>query len=121
MAAQPIRTPPSAEYGQAKALADAQRAVPLAQTPPVPAAPAPSAPAAVGPYPGEVTPLDAPTQRPNEPLTHGLPVGPGAGTEVLGAMAPVDTLGTLLRQAAAGEGSSPEVKALAQWVGGQPR
>lgn len=27
--------------------------------------------------------LDAPTQRPNEPVTHGLPIGAGAGTDAL--------------------------------------
>lgn len=27
--------------------------------------------------------LTAPTDRPNEPITHGLPVGPGAGPEIL--------------------------------------
>jgi hypothetical protein len=33
-----------------------------------------------------VVPLDAPTQRPDEPLTAGLPVGAGPGPEVLGAL-----------------------------------
>jgi hypothetical protein len=28
--------------------------------------------------------MDAPTNRPNEPVTHGLPTGPGAGPEALG-------------------------------------
>jgi hypothetical protein len=28
-------------------------------------------------------PLTRPTERPNEPVTHGLPVGPGAGPEAL--------------------------------------
>lgn len=34
--------------------------------------------------PGQVVPLDAPTQRPGEPLTAGLPHGPGPGPEALG-------------------------------------
>ena len=33
---------------------------------------------------GEVTPLFAPTQRPDEPVTTGIAMGPGAGPEVLG-------------------------------------
>lgn len=33
--------------------------------------------------PAAPTPLDAPTMRPDEPVTHGLPSGPGAGPEVL--------------------------------------
>lgn len=33
--------------------------------------------------PGDSMLLDRPTERPNEPVTHGLPVGPGAGPEAL--------------------------------------
>lgn len=32
----------------------------------------------------QVTPLDAPSSRPGEPVTTGLPVGPGAGPEAVG-------------------------------------
>jgi hypothetical protein len=46
--------------------------VKLSQAPRVPAG---GAPAGVGLY--------DPTQRPDEPITHGIPVGPGAGPEVL--------------------------------------
>ena len=35
------------------------------------------------PLVGAAGPLDRPTERPNEPVTHGLPVGPGAGPEAL--------------------------------------
>lgn len=38
---------------------------------------------ASGPLPGSLTPLDAPTARPGEPLTAGIPLGPGPGPEVL--------------------------------------
>ena len=31
----------------------------------------------------QVTPLFAPTQRPNEPITNGVDIGPGAGSEAL--------------------------------------
>ncbi len=52
------------------------------------AAPTPTlAPAAggqpSGPLPGEVTPLHAPTDRPDEPLTAGLATGAGPGAEAL--------------------------------------
>lgn len=30
-----------------------------------------------------IVPLDAPTQRPDEPITHGIDAGPGAGSEAL--------------------------------------
>lgn len=33
--------------------------------------------------PGELGPLHAPTNRPGEPITHGLPTGPGAGPGIL--------------------------------------
>lgn len=33
--------------------------------------------------PGDSMQLDRPTERPNEPVTHGLPGGPGAGPEAL--------------------------------------
>ena len=32
----------------------------------------------------QAVPLDAPTQRPDEPVTAGAPVGPGPGPEILG-------------------------------------
>lgn len=93
---QAVKVAPSKQYGQAAAQAAAQRAVPLAgATSPGPmptgGAPAAGAPAPrpmPGVMPGAVTPLDAPTQRPSEPLTAGMPMGPGAGPEALGALAP---------------------------------
>lgn len=38
------------------------------------------------PLPAPVVPLSAPTQRPNEPVTAGLPIGPGPGPEALAPM-----------------------------------
>ena len=66
---QPVTAPTGQAYGERKAQVDAQRAIPLPQAPPV-------------------VPLGAPTQRPQEPLTAGLPVGPGPGPEALAPMAP---------------------------------
>jgi hypothetical protein len=82
------------QYGKAGAQLASQRQVPVARpaTDVVPTvAPAPTAPRPLsgtipGLAPGTVTPLDAPTERPNEPITAGLPIGPGAGPEVLGAL-----------------------------------
>ena len=34
-------------------------------------------------FPAPAIPLSAPTQRPNEPITHGVDVGPGAGSEAM--------------------------------------
>lgn len=41
-----------------------------------------------GPLPGQLSPLNAPTDRPGEPVTAGLPMGPGAGPD---ALTPVPT------------------------------
>jgi hypothetical protein len=64
-------------YGQATAQRRAQRAVPPG--------PPPTETDTAGPVAGGLTPLDAPTQRPAEPVTTGLPFGAGAGPEALGA------------------------------------
>lgn len=55
-------------YGTQTAQVQAQQQVPIQKAPPIPA----------------FVPLDAPTTRPFEPATHGLPSGPGAGPEALG-------------------------------------
>lgn len=66
-------------YGKAKAQADAQAIAPVGPPPtsniPTPAA----APVPEGPPPGGLGDLFDPTARPNEPLTAGMPFGPGAG------------------------------------------
>ena len=37
-------------------------------------------------FPAPTIPLSAPTQRPNEPITHGIDLGPGAGSEAMPAL-----------------------------------
>jgi hypothetical protein len=68
---------PSAYYGEGVETAAIKSGAPLATTPSATASSAPS----VAPAP--VTPLFAPTQRPDEPITTGINRGPGAGTEAL--------------------------------------
>jgi hypothetical protein len=71
--------------------------------------------------PGSNGPLTRPTERPNEPVTHGLPVGPGAGPEALqgvGAAArqgsiEQGTLSHLLTSLAAQPNASSAIKDLA--------
>lgn len=53
-----------------------------------------AAPAPTGPPPVD---LHAPSQRPDEPFTAGLPVGPGPGTEALGGAMTADTTAEQLR------------------------
>jgi hypothetical protein len=96
---QPVTTVPGQVYGQATAQQNAQKALPLPtqSTPPggqarptSPSSPTglpPGGPPPVGP--GDLGPLHAPTGRPDEPLTAGLPTGPGPGPA---ALAPPDPL-----------------------------
>lgn len=75
-------------YGEAKQQLDAQRAIPLSRTPaPQGVRPGPPETAAVAGMVGggsvSVPPLNAPSARPNEPITAGLRTGPGPGPEAL--------------------------------------
>lgn len=85
--AQVMSAAPDQEYGAMKTQLDAQRAAPMAGTAPLPppaspdggggGAQAPAMPA----YQGGA--LDAPSERPNEPVTAGVDIGPGAGASAL--------------------------------------
>lgn len=85
-----MQPPPGQPYGDAQQFLNEQRSAPLAagpqavQAPQAPVAPAgmPSAPGGQS-LAGAVTPLDAPSQRPGEPVTHGAATGAGAGPSVL--------------------------------------
>lgn len=92
-------------YGQAGAQIAAQQAVPLPAQPPLPAPTAHQA--AEGFQMPAFGPFDRPTERPDEPLTHGAPIGPGAGTEILPGLggAPAGMAG-LLRTIAGAIGST---------------
>ena len=97
-------------YGEAGKQLAAQKIVPMGTTPvPAPAAP----PAPMGPGPGELTALNAPSERPNEPLTHGLSIGAGAGPEIFPA-APDPVLKGLALLNSLGDKLSPEMKAVAR-------
>ena len=78
---QPARYISGMAYGEGQATMQQQQSAPMAGT----SAPsAPSAPSlaslAQGPA---ITPINAPTQRPDEPITQGSPMGPGAGPDIL--------------------------------------
>src|ERR1017187_9642011 len=83
---------PGQGYGEAAQQRAAQQQIPMG----LPSAPGPSSPGAGPggapptpppgppiPEPMSNGPLTRPTERPNEPVTHGLPMGPGGGPEVL--------------------------------------
>jgi len=69
---------PSAYYGEGVETAAIKSGAPLATTRSATASSAPSVPA-----PAPVTPLFAPSQRPDEPITAGIAVGAGPGPEAL--------------------------------------
>lgn len=123
-----VQTPTGLPYGEAGQLQAAQQAVPIAATAPPPS-PGPSQPppGATSEVPGGSNPppggmaailaaaqamqppsgpgLSAPTQRPNEPVTAGLPVGAGPGPEVLNLKPQVTPLAQTLQAAAEATGS----------------
>jgi hypothetical protein len=69
---------PSAYYGEGVETSAIKSGAPLASTPDVRPSQAPAVPAQEA-----VTPLFAPTQRPEEPITAGVAVGAGPGPEAL--------------------------------------
>ena len=89
----PATAAPDQPYGDKARDIAAQRAVPLVSAASPPSQP-PATPAAAlaepepepraTPAPGSLL-FDHPTQRPNEPITAGMPFGPGPGPEALGA------------------------------------
>ena len=95
---QAVKVAPGGQYGSREQLAAAQHAIPLPNNVAVPqAAPAPTPPAAGPPaLPGQ-SEFAGPSQRPGEPVTAGLPTGPGPGPEVLGPSNAPDTIGAQLR------------------------
>ena len=76
----------SPEYGAGVQQAAIKAGAPMGKTPDVRGATATEVRQAAAQAP--VTPLFAPTQRPEEPITTGIPVGAGAGPEILGMNQP---------------------------------
>ena len=78
---------PANFYGDQKQTAEIASGAPIASTPDVRPLPASdvkeAATTKAGLAAAAVTPLFAPTERPNEPITHGIDMGPGAGSNVL--------------------------------------
>lgn len=124
----PVETGPSRQYGERAAQEVAQRAVPLAPTPAEGAAPAPTsvAPseqpsiplaqslARAAPKAGSL-PFLGPTDRPNEPVTAGLPFGAGPGPEVMnqGSAIAARPVTTAFDELAQSPNATPAVSSLA--------
>ena len=79
---------PSAGYGEGVETAAIQAGAPMAKTPGV----NPMSRSEQGIAPSQlerITPLYAPSQRPDEPITSGIALGEGPGPEVMGMTRPV--------------------------------
>lgn len=114
-------TLPDAQYGEAKTFNELQQQAPLAQVPQGGPAGQPPMRRPQVPLKQAVTPLSAPTQRPDEPVTAGAALGPGPGPEVLGNAGTLQganyTSGRqLLSMLAAQPAASPQVKGLAAMI-----
>lgn len=82
--AQKLRELPDAQYGEAATFRELQHSAPLAQSPsPGGSLTTPSGGGAVPPIG-----FDQPTQYPDRPVTTGIDLGPGAGSEALHAPGP---------------------------------
>lgn len=94
----------SQSYGDGVAYQAAKSGAPLPQASGVKTSEAPAVPAGAA---GPVTSLYAPTERPNEPISAGVDVGPGPGSSALGMQPAVgklsDTLAILLPYDTTGE------------------
>ena len=96
-----VRTdlPPSENYGDRKALQEIIAGAPTARTPDVRGLPTGQVQAAAQAAPqAPITELYAPTQRPDEPITSGVAVGPGPGPEVMGYNGQSEKLSDILSQ-----------------------
>ena len=71
--------PTGLDYGAASALQSQESVAPLAATPNVPT-PTPTQMAGAAPEP---PPFDRPRELPSEPITQGVDLGPGDGSEIL--------------------------------------
>lgn len=84
----------SPEYGAGVQQAAIKAGAPLAKTADV----RPTSRSEMGMAPSQtpVTPLYAPSQRPDEPITAGIAMGPGPGPEIMGATARTEKLSDAL-------------------------
>jgi hypothetical protein len=96
-----VRTdlPASQNYGDRKAMQEQIAGAPTARTADVRGLPTGEVQAAAQAAPQvPVTELYAPTQRPDEPITSGVAVGPGPGPEVMGYAGQSEKLSDILSQ-----------------------
>lgn len=84
-------------YGDGVEMAAIKAGAPLAKATPTPAATGTEVRQAASRAPQEpLTELFAPSARPNEPITHGVDIGPGAGSQALAMRKSVEKLSDAL-------------------------
>jgi len=96
-----VRTdlPASQNYGDRKAMQEQIAGAPTARTADVRGLPTGQVQAAAQAAPqAPVTELYAPSERPNEPVTSGVAIGPGPGPEVMGYAGQSEKLSDILSQ-----------------------
>jgi hypothetical protein len=82
-ATQAAKYVPGLPYGEGQALMQTQQSAPLAAAPSIEQSGMPSGLASAAAS-QPIIPLNAPSQRPDEPITFGANAGPGPGTNILG-------------------------------------
>jgi hypothetical protein len=92
----PISTASNQQYGMRLAQQKAQQAVPMGQSPTTVSSPAQRPRTA----PGTLTPLTAPTARPNEPITAGANFGAGPNAMGAGIMPVIEPADDVLNKLA---------------------
>jgi hypothetical protein len=96
-----VRTdlPASQNYGDRKAMQEQIAGAPTARTADVRGLPTGQVQAAAQAAPqAPITELYAPSERPNEPITSGVAIGPGPGPEVMGYAGQSEKLSDILSQ-----------------------
>jgi hypothetical protein len=113
---------PANQYGDQTQIADIASGAPLAKTPDTRGMPMSQIEAAAAGAPAQqpLTSLYAPTERPGEPVTHGIDRGPGGGSNVLNlpnpAQAQYTTAYDMINQWAQAPDASPTLQYLAQRI-----
>ena len=111
---------PANSYGDQTEIAQIASGAPLAKTPDTKGMPMGQVEAAAQNAPAQqpVTPLFAQTARPNEPVTHGIDLGPGAGSSILNmpnaVQSQYETANQVISRMAASPDASPTLQYLAQ-------
>jgi hypothetical protein len=100
-AKQPIRSAPNQQYGARTAQEEAQKVIPLPETP----------------QPGSFGQLTRPTERPNEPVTAGIPAGPGPNRiNNADQLMPMDKDPLVIAQSLYRASPSPEIARLVRFM-----